>query len=116
MPTKTPLRVLKDIDDVMHLLTGKRIRDVVPKAVELFGEDLVKRILKDTHITLSPDDPYAILEVRPDASDFVVNAVYRAKAKVLHPDNKETGNAEAFKRITAAYEQITKDRQTRGKG
>lgn len=110
MVKKTPLKVLRDTDDLMHLLTGKRIKDVIPRAIDLFGEEVIRKLVKDSPRRLPPDNPYRILEVRPDASDFVVKAVYRAKVRVCHPDVKGTGNAEEFKRITAAFEQIMEQR------
>ena len=110
MARRKSLKVLRDADDLMHLLTGKRFKDVVPRAIEIFGDDIVNRLMREVPVKLPPDDPYSILEVRKDASDFVVKAVHRAKVKICHPDNRETGNAEEFKRIQEAYEKIMKDR------
>lgn len=53
-----------------------------------------------------PLDPYAVLGVDPGDPLTVVEAVYRAKSKVFHPDVQGTGNAERFKQIHAAYEAI----------
>ena len=50
-------------------------------------------------------DPYRILGVEPGDSPELVTAVFRAKAKLLHPD-KKTGDAEKFKRLHAAYEAV----------
>jgi len=111
MTKKTTVKFLKDVDDVMHVLTGKRIKDVAAKAAEIFGRDIVNMLMSEAPVHLSADDPYNILEVRPDASDLVVKAVYRAKVKLLHPDNKETGNAEQFKRIQEAYDKIIQARK-----
>ena len=51
------------------------------------------------------NDPYRILGVEPGDSPELVTAVFRAKAKILHPDHK-TGDAEKFKRLRAAYNAI----------
>jgi preprotein translocase subunit Sec63 len=110
MKKKTTIRFLRDVDDIMHVLTGKRIKDVTARAIETFGEDIINNILREPTSHLSPDDPYSILEVRPDASDIVVKAVHRAKARIYHPDNKETGNEEMFKRIQGAYDAIAAQR------
>jgi hypothetical protein len=110
MARKKPFSALKDVDDIMHVLIGKRIKDILPRAIEIFGEDVIKGLMRETGVRLPPDNPYTILEVRPDASDLVIKAVYRAKARVYHPDNRETGNDDMFKRITAAYEKIMVDR------
>ncbi len=53
-----------------------------------------------------PEDPYRILGVNRGDPPKLIEGVYRAKARVLHPDNKETGDAEAFKRLKAAYDQV----------
>lgn len=50
--------------------------------------------------------PFTILGVRKDDSMDMINAVYRAKAKILHPDNLETGDETRFKQLHNAYEII----------
>ncbi len=111
MAKKTPIKILKDFDDAMHLLTGKRIKDVLPQAIEYFGHEVIEKVMAKTSVTLSPDSPYAILQVRYDAADFIVKAVYRKMAGVYHPDNKETGDEEKFKKIQAAYDAIVEERK-----
>lgn len=59
----------------------------------------------------STDEPgvaeaYRILDLKPGAGETAVRDAYREKAKRLHPDT-EGGDAEAFKRVTAAYERLT---------
>lgn len=46
-----------------------------------------------------------ILNVSPDANEVQIKAAYRALANKYHPDNIETGNAEKFIQIKAAYDQ-----------
>lgn len=48
-------------------------------------------------------DHYELLRLSPDAEPEVVERVYRKLAKRFHPDNPETGDAEAFLRIAEAY-------------
>lgn len=53
------------------------------------------------------DDPkgyYERLEVDPWAPKEAIVAAYRRKARVLHPDIPETGNAAAFVAVKEAYE------------
>lgn len=57
----------------------------------------------------APDDPYGILGVRPEDPIELVKSVYRAKARHLHPD--KGGDAEAFKRLDAAYKAILAQRR-----
>jgi len=106
MAKKNAMGKIKDMDDMLKLLTGKRIKDVVPRAIELFGEELVQRLLKDIPTRPTLDDPYSVLEIRSGASDFIVQAAYRAMARKYHPDNLDTGNEEKFKHVTEAYEKI----------
>lgn len=57
---------------------------------------------------------YDILEVVPTASDETVSAAFRSLSRRYHPDNKETGDDEKFKRISAAWT-VLKDPATRKK-
>jgi hypothetical protein len=49
-------------------------------------------------------DPWEVLGLRPDADEDAIDAVYRAKAKRLHPD--AGGSAEAFGELQRAYEKV----------
>jgi len=55
-------------------------------------------------------DPYAVLGVSPADSTEKIRQVYRRLAKIYHPDNQDTGNAEMFRRITEAYKRIMDER------
>jgi hypothetical protein len=46
-------------------------------------------------------DCFAVLGLRPGATHAEVKAAFRARAKVLHPD--QGGDAEQFRRLQAAY-------------
>ncbi len=104
-------KFLKDVDDIMHLLTGKRLKQLVPKAIELFGEDLVKSaIKKNAAPAVDPNDPYNILEIRRDACDLVVNAAWRAKVRVYHPDTGDRPDSEQFQKVNDAHRAIIAER------
>ena len=105
------INFLRDADDITRLVTGKGIKDFVGRGIELFGDDVIKKFTKEEKVKLSPDNPYVILGVRPEASTIVIKAAYRAMAKEKHPD--AGGNPEDFKKIQEAYEEIMRQRGER---
>ena len=50
-------------------------------------------------------EAYRILDLQPGADETAIRDAYREEVKRLHPDT-EDGDAEAFKRVTAAYERL----------
>lgn len=50
---------------------------------------------------------YRTLGVDPDADEETIKRAYRERAKSLHPD-AESGDEEAFKKLTRAYDRLTK--------
>jgi hypothetical protein len=50
---------------------------------------------------------YEILQLSPNAEQLVITKVYRLLAAYYHPDNKQTGNEEKFKRVLEAYEVLS---------
>ncbi len=53
-------------------------------------------------------DCYEVLQLSPNADPDMIHRAYRMLAQRYHPDNRETGNEEAFKLLHAAYD-ILKD-------
>lgn len=52
-------------------------------------------------------DPYAVLQVRPDAHPTVLTAAYRALAALYHPDrNQSPGAASQMRELNAAYASV----------
>jgi curved DNA-binding protein len=49
-------------------------------------------------------DHYEVLQISPNADGETIRRVYRIQAQRFHPDNLESGNAEAFRRISEAYD------------
>ncbi|HEX8570436.1 MAG TPA: DnaJ family molecular chaperone [Caulobacteraceae bacterium] len=57
------------------------------RVAELFGLSALQfRRVKATHLGLAPEDPYAVLNVEPDASDEAVRAAWRRSIAEAHPD------------------------------
>jgi curved DNA-binding protein len=48
-------------------------------------------------------DYYEVLQVSRRAQPLIVNKAYRLLAATYHPDNKQTGDAEAFHRVLEAH-------------
>jgi hypothetical protein len=55
----------------------------------------------------NPPDYYEILQLSPKADPDTIHRVFRALAQRYHPDNRESGNEEAFKQVMAAYEVLS---------
>lgn len=54
----------------------------------------------------APDpNPFAVLHLLPSAPPEVIKAAYKALALITHPDRG--GDAEAFRKIQEAYEELT---------
>lgn len=55
--------------------------------------------------TIDPrfEDYYEVLQVSPNADFDTIHRVYRILAQRYHPDHKETGNPEMFRRVLEAF-------------
>ena len=58
--------------------------------------------------------PYDVLGVKPTDPDKVIDAIYKARAGLAHPD--KGGDEEEFKRINRAYEKIKEMRKGEDNG
>ena len=88
------LRVLFLAVEAMRLNERRGISDVLESAyLQLAAPKQVK-------------DPYELLEIRPDASLEVAEAVYKAKVRNIHPDRG--GSTEHMKIFNKAIEEIRK--------
>jgi curved DNA-binding protein CbpA len=52
-------------------------------------------------------DYYEVLQISPNAHPETIHRVYRLLAQLYHPDNKETGDVEAFTLVLEAYRVLT---------
>jgi DnaJ like chaperone protein len=81
---------------------------------------LTFRRLKATHLGLGANDPYAVLNIAPDASDEAVHSAWRAALSEAHPDRVlarglpaeyvEVAQAKAAA-INAAFDTVTRERR-----
>jgi DnaJ-domain-containing protein 1 len=107
-------RAVRNVDDMLYLFTGKRLRDVFGRGVTLFGDQITKKAVDmfsgSSEVDVPEDSPYRILGINPGAPDFLVRAAYKANMKKYHPDG-ETPDEEKSKLINSAYERICLERE-----
>lgn len=67
-------------------------------------------------------DLYEVLQVSPNAHPVIVTKAFRLLAALFHPDNRDTGDEEAFKHLVEAYNVLSDpvrraayDRETRNR-
>lgn len=94
---------------IEHNLQAIRKTIEAMRGVERWGvSDMLKRAF--TGFKALPENEsvgngwWEILEVDMLATSAIVKTAYYNKAKKFHPDNQETGDAEKFKQIKAAYD------------
>jgi DnaJ like chaperone protein len=95
--------------------------DYLEQVSDLLGlSPLTFRRLKATHLGMGADDPYAVLNVAPDASDDAVHTAWRAALLDAHPDRVlarglpaeyvEVAQAKAAA-INAAFDTVIRERR-----
>jgi DnaJ like chaperone protein len=120
-------QLLEDVlDGLFHIAKSDGIvtveeHDYLERVSGLFGlSPLAFRRLRAIHLGVASDDPYAVLEVAPDASDETVRAAWRRALSEAHPDRVlsrglppeyvEVAHAKAAA-INAAYDALTRERR-----
>lgn len=115
--TKQVKRTLRNADDFLYLFTGRRLKNVVGRGINLFGEEVAKKVSNlfagPEEPELPPDSPYYILGIHPEALDIVVRGAYRALAREYHPDTGTKPDVAKFQAATEAFNQIIAERQAR---
>ena len=108
-------QAVRNVDDVLFLLTGSRLKDVIGRSVDVFGKELARNLegafTGEKEPALPPDNPYAILGIHPGAMEVVVKAAYRALAKEFHPDTGTKPDPAKFQKATEAYDKIMQERR-----
>lgn len=110
--SKKVVNFLKDADDIVRLITGKRIPNLIARGIDLLGAQNGETPAPPP--PFNPNDPYITLGVRHEASDIVLKAAFRSLAREYHPDTGLHPNASTFQKVTEAYETITKERSKNG--
>jgi DnaJ-domain-containing protein 1 len=62
---------------------------------------------EEIKVILGDDDPWTVLGLSAGASQEDIKRAYRRKSMQTHPD--QGGDAEAFKKIKAAYDKLRSD-------
>ena len=115
--TRQVRKALRNADDIIHLFTGKRLKNIVGTGINIFGEELARKAAgifsgpEEPELPL--DSPYTILGIYPEALDVVVKGAYRALAREYHPDTGTKPDAVKFQAATEAYNAIIAERQAR---
>lgn len=110
MAKRTLKKTVKEVDGWLYLLTGKRLKDMAPRAIELFGEEVMGKLMKNNTPTPDPENPYFILGCQPEYSDRLIKAHYTDLAHKYHPDTGTPGDPAMFQKVTEAYNSIMKGR------
>lgn len=106
------LNTLRTVDDVAKLVTGKNLSEIVGRAIELFGEDALKKVTAlpaESPEDLTRQMPYIVLGISSEAPDFLVKAAWKAQLKEFHPDT-HPGDTEKAAHINNAYDAICQER------
>lgn len=98
--TVTVDRFERPVDNLWALAVG--LDDI--RLNELRGLDTVAAQVYQMLPAPRQRSPWEVLGLPPNADEDVIDAVYRTKAKRLHPD--VGGDPEAFKELQAAYEAV----------
>lgn len=120
-------QLLEDVlDGLFHIAKSDgaftaREEDYLRRVAELFGiPPLAFRRVMATHIGAPADDPYVVLDVKPDASETEVRAAWKRALSAAHPDRVmarglpaeylEVAEAKAAA-INAAFDQAMRERR-----
>ena len=79
---------------------------ITPARRKCFGASRVSTTMDPMALTgpaSGPPDYYELLQVSRKATALIITKAYRLLAAIYHPDNAETGDAEAFRNVVAAH-------------
>ena len=94
MTRKSLRKLIRDADDMSHVITGRRLRWWGRLLWDNLGPGPAGEALHDTEAV---EDPYRVLGLHAGAHTRVVRAAYRQLAQEHHPDHG--GDPAEFQRI-----------------
>lgn len=101
--TRNIRQVIKDVDKTLFDLTGTHLKTVVTRSFAKAGEYVGKAMFTSDH---SVEQSYAVLQVRPDASDEVVKAAFKSLTRQYHSDTGIHPNDAKFAAVVTAYRTV----------
>jgi len=108
--------ILKELDNVARQ-ADKVSRDFTDEGLSYWLKQGWHKLREGaSQVTIAEradNDPYEILGLDPNCIPSDIIYTYRQLAKKYHPDNRETGNEAIFKKVTAAYEELCRQRGIR---
>ena len=108
-------RLLNDLNEFLRTPMGETLNELVREVFglpEKEGQPKVSQAAQELAEKLKrhmASNPYQILGLDTSAEEVVVRAVYRAKAKICHPD-APGGSTSKFKQMDEAYHRICQER------
>ena len=110
MTRRTVRGKIKEADQWLYLFTGKHIKDLIKKSMDLYGEEIMDAVAKlvagDGHVDVVEESPYTVLGLLPDASDAVVKASFRALVFEYHPDTGTHPDPVKYQKVVEARDTI----------
>ena len=107
MSRRRAKETIKEIDDILHTVTGQR----TPYWGKWLWEKLGPKGYQEIAPTEATHDPYAILGIDRNVRPSDIVSRYRELANKYHPD--KGGDVEEFKRLQNAYEEICREQNIR---
>jgi DnaJ domain len=96
-------QVVREVDKTLFDLTGTHLKTVVKKSFVRAGEYVSKAMFSPDH---SVEQSYAVLQVRPDASNEVVKAAFRSLVRQYHSDTGIQPDDAKYAAVVAAYRTV----------
>lgn len=103
----------RNLDELVKIFTGKRVREHIKTALDLVGEDIANQIKEKVgeENAYPSSGPYSVLHARPSYSDAVLKYRFRLLVHELHPDTGKHPDPVEYQRVVEAYQAILDERR-----